>query len=151
MKATNVNNMVNQELSNLLEEPGIAYEVETSPMDLVRLSRKGIKKSALGNISSALNITMKELAKLLPVTERTLQRRAANSLLNSTTSQQAILLGQLITRGTEIFGNREVFQQWVRQSNKALGNYTPLDIMDTAIGIQLVIDILGRLEHGVYS
>lgn len=143
--------MVNQELSNLLEEPGIAYEVETSPMDLVRLSRKGIKKSALGNISSALNITMKELAKLLPVTERTLQRRATNSLLNSTTSQQAILLGQLITRGTEIFGNREVFQQWVRQSNKALGNYTPLDIMDTAIGIQLVIDILGRLEHGVYS
>lgn len=151
MKATNVNNMVNQELSNLLEEPGIAYEVETSPMDLVRLSRKGIKKSALGNLSSALNITMKELAKLLPVTERTLQRRAANSLLNSTTSQQAILLGQLITRGTEIFGNREVFQQWVRQSNKALGNYAPLDIMDTAIGIQLVMDVLGRLEHGVYS
>lgn len=143
--------MKNKQLSNLLQEPEIAYKVETSPMYLVQLSRKGIKKSALRNISNALNIPMKKLAKLLPVTERTLQRRAADSLLNSTTSQQVILIGQLITRGTEIFGGQESFQQWVHQSNVALGGYSPLDLMDTTIGVQLVMDELGRLEHGVYS
>lgn len=143
--------MRNQQLSNLLQEPSISYEAEASSMDLVQLSRKGIKKSALSNLSSALNISMKEMAKLLPVTERTLQRRDANSLLNSATSQQAILIGQLITRGTDVFGSIEAIQQWVRQPNKAIGNYTPLEIMDTTIGIQLVMDVLGRLEHGVYS
>lgn len=143
--------MKTKELSNLLQEPSIAYEAQTSPMDLVQLSRKGIRKSALSNLSNALNIPMKDLAKLLPVTERTLQRRAANSLLNSTTSQQAILIGQLITRGIEIFGKREMFQQWVRQPNLALGGHSPLDLMDTTIGVQLVMEVLGRLEHGVYS
>lgn len=148
---TNVLNMENERLSTLLQEPDIAYSAETSAIDLVGLSRKGIKKSALSNLSKALAITMKQLAKLLPVTERTLQRRAANSLLNSTTSQQVILLGQLITKGEEIFGDQQTFQKWVKQPNTALGGYTPLNMMDTTIGIQLVTDVLGRIEHGVYS
>ena len=138
-------------LPTLLEEPGIDYQTQSSPMSLVQLSRKGIKKAALTNLANALHISNKELAKLLPVTERTLQRRASNSLLNSTTSQQAILIGQTITRGVAIFGSKEKFQSWVHQSNQALGGHTPLDIMDTTIGVQLVMDILGRLEHGVYS
>lgn len=143
---------MNQEkLSTLLQEPGIAYEAETSLLDLVELSRKGIKKAALSNLAKALNISMKRLAKLLPVTERTLQRRKANSLLNSTTSQQVILIGQLITRGEEVFSDPKKFQEWVDQPNMALGGYSPLNIMDTTIGVQLVLDLLGRLEHGVYS
>lgn len=143
--------MEQEKLSKLLQEPGIAYEAETSPIDLVELSRKGIKKAALSNLSRALNIPMKRLAKLLPVTERTLQRRDANSLLNSTTSQQVILIGQLITKGEEAFEDPKKFQEWLAQPNMALGGYTPLNIMDTTIGVQLVMDILGRLEHGVYS
>lgn len=143
--------MEQEKLSKLLQEPGIAYKAETSPIDLVELSRKGIKKAALSNLSRALNIPMKRLAKLLPVTERTLQRRAANSLLNSTTSQQVILIGQLITKGEEAFEDPKKFQEWLAQPNMALGGYTPLNIMDTTIGVQLVMDILGRLEHGVYS
>lgn len=143
--------MKSERLSTLLQEPGIAYRAETSAIDLVELSRKGIKKSALSNLSKALDIPMKRLAKLLPVTERTLQRRAANTLLNSTTSQQVILLGQLIAKGEEVFGDRQTFQSWVNQPNTALGGYTPLNMMDTTIGIQLVMDVLGRVEHGVYS
>lgn len=143
--------MKNKRLSTLLKEPGIAYLAESSAIDLVELSRKGIKKSALPNLSEALDIPMKRLAKLLPVTERTLQRRATDSLLNSSTSQQVILLGQLIARGEEIFGDRQTFQNWVKQPNTALGGYTPLNMMDTTIGIQLVMDVLGRVEHGVYS
>jgi len=138
-------------LANLLQEPGIAYTAESSTIDLIKISRKGIKKSALSNLSKALNISMAELAKLLPVTERTLQRRAANSLLNSTTSQQAILIAQAITKGEEVFGDMETFQNWLNQPNTALGGLKPLETMDTTIGVQLVMDILGRLEHGVYS
>lgn len=143
--------MESEKLANLLQEPGIAYTTESTALDLVEISRKGIKKSALSNLSEALNISMKRLANLLPVTERTLQRRSANSLLNSTTSQQVILIGQLITKGEEFFGNRENFQNWLKQPNTALGGYIPLDILDTTIGVQLVMDVLGRLEHGVYS
>lgn len=143
--------MKDNKLANLLKEPGIAYSTESSPIDLIQISRKGIKKSALSNLSKALNISMAQLAKLLPVTERTLQRRAANSLLNSTTSQQVILIGQLVTKGEEVFGNRESFQNWLKQPNTALGGYVPLDVLDTTIGVQLVMDVLGRLEHGVYS
>lgn len=143
--------MNKEQLSHLLQEPGIAYQSESSAIDLVKLSRKGIKKSALANLANALDIPMKRLAKLLPVTERTLQRRSSNSLLNSTTSQQVILIGQLITKGEEAFGDRKTFQNWVNEPNTALGGYTPLNMMDTTIGIQLVIDVLGRLEQGVYS
>jgi uncharacterized protein (DUF2384 family) len=32
-----------------------------------------------------------------------------------------------------------------------LGNARPLDLLDTSTGAGMVISILGRIEHGVYS
>lgn len=143
--------MENEKLADLLQEPSMAYTAESSPIDLIKISRKGIKKAVLSKLAKALDISMKQLASLLPVTERTLQRRSSGSLLNSTTSQQAILIGQLVTKGEEVFGDLATFRQWLKEPNTALGGYIPFDIMDTTIGIQLLLDELGRLEHGVYS
>ncbi|HEX6983698.1 MAG TPA: antitoxin Xre/MbcA/ParS toxin-binding domain-containing protein [Balneolaceae bacterium] len=138
-------------IQNIIQEPAAAYVATGSRFDLVALSRKGIQKQALLNLGSALNLTLKELAALLPVTERTLQRRDAHSLLTPAVSEQIILITELTAKGKEIFGSLEAFRKWLKEENVALGGHPPLSLLDTAIGIQIITDQLGRIEYGVYA
>jgi putative toxin-antitoxin system antitoxin component (TIGR02293 family) len=48
-------------------------------------------------------------------------------------------------------GSEEKAIQWLRRPNRALGNQTPLELMDTDIGAKQVEDVLGRIEHGNIS
>jgi len=56
---------------------------------------------------------------------------------------------KLLEKGYDIFG-QEKFQIWMRTQNKVLKS-KPIDMLHTSEGIQQVEDILGRIEHGVYS
>jgi len=40
---------------------------------------------------------------------------------------------------------------WLRSRNQALGGATPLSLLDTDAGAEDVMDLLGRIEHGVHS
>jgi len=55
----------------------------------------------------------------------------------------------LLEKGYEVFG-QEKFQKWMQTHNKVLKS-KPIDMLNTSDGIQQVEDILGRIEHGVYS
>jgi uncharacterized protein (DUF2384 family) len=39
----------------------------------------------------------------------------------------------------------------MEQENRALGNIRPFELLDTMIGVAEVKNIIGRIEHGVYS
>lgn len=143
--------MPNSLLEKILKEPAVAYTSTGSRMDLVTLSRNGIKKQALLNLAGILNLSIKEIATLLPVTERTLQRRDTDSRLSSSVSEQIILIAEITDKGTEVFGNINSFKKWLKEENTALGGHKPLALLDTTIGIQLVSEELAKLEYGVYS
>lgn len=142
--------MENTTIKNILKEPATAYAATRSRRDLVALSRKGITKQALLNLGRALNLNLEELAALLPVTKRTLQRRKTDSLLSSSVSEHIILLAELAEHGSKVFGNAVSFNKWLREKSTALGT-SPIRLLDTTIGIQLVSDELGRLEYGVFA
>jgi putative toxin-antitoxin system antitoxin component (TIGR02293 family) len=143
--------MQHSTVKNILQEPATAYAANQNRLDLVILSRKGIQLKAVKNLGEMLNLSMKELAALLPVTERTLQRRKSGTRLSRSVSEQVILLAELTEKGVEVFGAIDSFRQWLREPNTALGGQHPLGLLDTAIGIQLITDQLGKLQYGVYS
>jgi putative toxin-antitoxin system antitoxin component (TIGR02293 family) len=41
--------------------------------------------------------------------------------------------------------------EWMRGRVPALGNVTPLSLLDTPAGYQLVIDTLRRIQYGVFA
>lgn len=49
------------------------------------------------------------------------------------------------------FGKQSVAEDWLARSCPQLGGLTPLDIIDNALGFQLVRDYLARIELGVYQ
>jgi hypothetical protein len=54
-------------------------------------------------------------------------------------------------RGAEVFGERKNYASWLKTPIKALGYKTPESFMMKKKGVEMVLDILERIEHGVYS
>jgi uncharacterized protein (DUF2384 family) len=45
--------------------------------------------------------------------------------------------------------NRNDANEWLKHPNPALTGETPLERANTAIGADDVIDLIGRMEHGI--
>lgn len=136
----------------IVEDPGAAYTHSgTGYFDFISLSRNGIIKRALLNLSRQISFSLSELAQVLHVSERTLQRYADDAKLSADTTERAILLSQLYQRGTEVFGDLENFKEWMRTPLPAFNYQLPISLLDTTFGFQLIQDELGRIEHGIFA
>lgn len=58
----------------------------------------------------------------------------------------------MVTRKAEkVFGDAAAAADWLNSKNTALGGVTPRSLLNTGGGTQSVLDVLGRIEHGVFS
>lgn len=63
----------------------------------------------------------------------------------------ARLLERILHRATEVFGDEDSAAKWIKQEVHSLGGVTPLSLLATDAGADLVMDTLGRIEHGVFG
>ncbi len=149
-----------------LEEPMVAYATvnytpmttimgdryaEVSDFDLLKLARKGISKKSLLALAKQISLTIEEIATILHISERTLQRYTPETLVRTEHADRAIELALLFERGIEVLGSEKAFSSWIKTPNFALDGEAPFNLLDTHIGFTMVSDILGRIEHGVFS
>ena len=120
-----------------------------SRMDFVKLGQRGLTKSSVVHLAKSLSLSMKEMAALLPVTERTLQRKSARQHLSPVVSEQALQIAQVAATGSELFEDREKFLAWLSLPSAPLGGEKPFDLLRSRFGIELVLDELGRIAHGL--
>ncbi|GGI29213.1 type II RES/Xre toxin-antitoxin system antitoxin [Pedobacter mendelii] len=154
------------EKQNLVEEPMVAYTaISQTPMvammgnqyanptdfDLLNLARKGISKKSLTALAKQISLTIEEVANVLHISERTLQRYTPTTLVKTEYADRAIELARLYERGIKVLGSEKAFNTWVKAPNFALNGEIPFNLLDTRIGFEMVLNILGRLEYGVFS
>ena len=149
-----------------VEEPMVAYGIASytpmvammgnqyanpSDFDLLKLARKGISKKSLLALAKKISLTIEEVASVLHISERTLQRYTPQTLVKTEYADRAIELALLYERGIEVLGSERAFSNWIKSPNYALGGEVPFNLLDTRIGFTMVLDILGRIEHGIFS
>jgi len=120
------------------------------PFNSIILIRKGISVEQLRFFQKYAELSNKELATILPISERQLARYAPDHKLRKDISSHIILLIGLFKKGEDVLGYSN-FIEWIREPIYALKNRSPLHYMDTPIGINLISDVIGRIQHGVYS
>lgn len=119
--------------------------------DFIYCIREGVPKQALDNIIDIAGFTMSEIALIIRTSDRTLRRYTSKQKLNAEQSERVIELAKLYSRGEEVFGSMDAFKEWVNNRVIALGNKKPKEFMDTSIGIEILMDELGRIEHGIFA
>lgn len=138
-------------VESLLGGRGVLHVNPRTTLDWVFLIRKGISSVAVDSLAKALHMTQSELAMALGIPERTLARRKKEGTLNSEESAKLVRLARVIGRAEEVFEDIDVALDWMKSGNAALSGATPLSLLDTDIGAEGVMDMLGRIEHGVFA
>lgn len=119
--------------------------------DFITLIKKGIPRKSLDQLIQFTGLTAAELAAVMHTSDRTLRRYKPSTLLNPEQSERIIEIARLYSRGEEVFGNIEEFKLWMDLSVPALGHTRPKEFLDTSMGIEILMDTLGRIEQGVFS
>lgn len=127
-------------------------EQAVSEFDYISLGQNGITKAAIDNLARHMGISRKNLAEqIFDISIKTLERKTPAEKLDKKISSHAIEIAKLLQHANEVFGDEEKVRQWINTKNAALNNNAPIALFDTLSGLNLVNDILTRIEEGVYS
>lgn len=106
---------------------------------------------ALEAVVDRLHLSREELSEALQLPLRTLARRKKNQRLKPDESDRLARLARVAAQAIDVLGDEERATSWLRSPNRALGGSTPLHLLDTDLGARQVEEVLGRIEHGVFS
>ena len=143
--------MLLAQVSEILGGEKILGKKLESKMDLVELGNIGVTKNAVSHLARYLSLSWKQVAALLPVTERTLQRYTAQQHFNPAVSEQVLHVAEVLAKGTAVFQEKRKLLLWLNTPHKVFSGNTPMTMLSSRFGSELVLEELGRIEFGIYS
>ena len=108
--------------------------------DLRQAIREGFPHGVVAELMKSSGLTLRELAESLDLSARSLQRRRRSGRL-----------ARIVALAQESLGDRESAARWLKRSNRALGGFTPVSVIDTELGARQVEQVLGRIAYGGIS
>ncbi|NBC66004.1 MAG: DUF2384 domain-containing protein [Bacteroidetes bacterium] len=143
----------NNEHQNLVREVAAKYKVnEKNQFSLVNKAQLGLQASAFFDLQELTEFTNQELAGLLNVSFKTIQRyEKEGKHLSAQNSEQLLKIIALYQNAEHVFGSLESFNRWLRKPAPGLGGHKPFSLMQTSGGIDLVREEIIRIEFGALA
>ncbi|MCK5780992.1 MAG: DUF2384 domain-containing protein [Flavobacteriales bacterium] len=104
-------------------------------------------------IASAKNVGINKniYAELLNVNLRTLNRYiSSETSLDFDKKEKAIRLNNLFKHGILVFGSKELLSIWLFESNTYL-NSAPISFLSVISGIEIIDNLLGKIDYGIFG
>jgi putative toxin-antitoxin system antitoxin component (TIGR02293 family) len=140
-----------EELSQILGKEFVVEDIE-SPMDFIDIASRGLHPQVIENFREYFHVSRGQAAHMLHVSEPTLYRwMKAEKELDQYHGVKLFELADLFLYGSGVFGSKENFLKWLSLPNTAIGGREPLELVEVPGGVSKVRDLLGRIEHGIYS
>lgn len=130
---------------------GVKLAKAATDWDIMKLTRQGLPKRALMLFAKKISLTLQELSNIMHISERTLQRYDDTEIVKTEYAEKAIELARLYTRGEEVFGSLDKFKAWMKTPVHVFHNETPVSLLDTSVGFDILFKELGRIEHGIFA
>lgn len=140
-----------RKLSEILGKQYFKTTIE-SPFDFIQIASEGVSVDVLSNFRIYFNLSRDLTANMLNISAPTLYRWSkSNKNLERNFSVKLFEITDLFLYGSEVFGDNNNFFKWLKLPNTALGGMEPLELIEIPGGVSKVRDVIGRIEHGVYS
>jgi putative toxin-antitoxin system antitoxin component (TIGR02293 family) len=119
---------------------------------LIKSIRHGFSASAIAVLMDELKMSQRDIGDILMIAPATLTRRIKSGRLEADESDRVARIAILKERALELMnGDNDAALNWLRTSLPILGGESPLKHAQTEIGARDVEDLIGRLQHGVFS
>ena len=122
-----------------------------NPANLIARVRGGLPVSELDALQNILDVPIDNLATKLGISKATLHRRKIAGRLEPDESDRVVRFARLMGKAIEVFEGEEAARAWMSSPQYGLDGETPLDYATTELGAQEVRNLLGRIDHSVYS
>ena len=120
--------------------------------ELIRQLERGFSFKTLLALESRSGLTLPRLGTVIGIPERTLARRKASGKLTTDESERLLRIAGIFEDAVNLFeGDVPAAMTWLTTPRKALGGRPPLSYARTEPGAREVEDLIGRLEHGIFS
>lgn len=115
--------------------------------------KAGLPVAELDALRGLLGLTMESLAGRIGISIATLSRRRhSGQPLDPGHSDRVLRLARLFHLATGLYdGDEAAARAWLTKPARGLDGETPLDHAGTEVGAREVEDLIGRIEHGVYT
>ena len=80
-----------------------------------------------------------------------MERKSPKDKMDRRTSAHALEIAKVMQHAFEVFEDEQKLKHWVNKENKALNGTKPVSLFSTLTGLNMVNDVLGRIEEGIYS
>jgi len=140
--------------ANGADEASILHQLGLGKHDLATLAdtiRTGFPVDAVERLATELGIPARRLMKLLALSPATMGRRKLKGKpLTAQESDRLYRIVSVYATAIRLFeGDREAARDWLLRPVRGLGNLVPLEQLDTEPGTEAVLDLIGRIEHGI--
>ncbi|MHB8148189.1 MAG: type II RES/Xre toxin-antitoxin system antitoxin [Vulcanimicrobiaceae bacterium] len=120
-------------------------------LDLESLVRGGVPAESVRCLARYTGSTLTKIQDLTRIDRSTFARRArADAKLKPSESDRLVRVARIASLAIDALG-REDGLAWLQEPNDALGERIPIEVIDTEVGARQVEQVIGRIEHGVYS
>jgi putative toxin-antitoxin system antitoxin component (TIGR02293 family) len=112
---------------------------------------RGVPVSTVVAAATALQLPVATVLEWLSISPRTWVRRKQQGVLDTLESDRVARLQRLVARAALVLGGADEGRTWLTTGQRALRHRTPFDVAATEVGAEAVFQLLGRIEHGVFS
>lgn len=115
----------------------------------VVLVHDGLQSLIMEEAAAALAVPKATLFGAIGVPVSTMSRRLqSGARLSLDESDKVDRVAQAFKRAIEVFGKEEMAREWMSTRLLALGDCTPLELLDSSAGYQMVLNTIGRIAYG---
>jgi putative toxin-antitoxin system antitoxin component (TIGR02293 family) len=129
---------------------GVSLLDETDPAKIRAAIVNGqVLGSGLRRLRTGLQLTVDDMARLLDVAARTINRKEKDSgALSVSEADRAFRVARIADLAIAMIGDREKALSWLRTPNAYLGGQSPIALLDTELGAELVSESLYAIAYG---
>jgi putative toxin-antitoxin system antitoxin component (TIGR02293 family) len=119
---------------------------------LIEQIEAGFPFDSLQKFEANSGVEIALVVSILGIPDRTLARRRTAGRLAPEESERLLRISNVFEKAVGLFdGNVSAAVQWLTTAKKALRGESPLRYAKTEPGAREVENLIGRVEHGVFS
>jgi len=111
---------------------------------------RGFPYQVFRRLAELSRLDRKELARVTAIAPATLHRRSKAGRFSPDESDRLYRFAQVFKSSLDLFdGDEAAASHWLTHPVQGLGHRCPVEMLTTSAETQEVMDLIGRLEHGV--
>ena len=132
--------------------PNLLLLAQGPALKQIEAIHEGLPHTLFKKMADCLSLPAQTLAEALRINPKTLRnrQRQGGGRLNEEESEKFLRVARVYAKARQVLGSDERATAWISAKLESLGDKKPIDLLETDIGTQEVLNVLSAIEWGIY-